>query len=547
MAETLPAASNEAADAADLTPPDFWRPLRYFSLYRLLVAAFFVAVAKLAGDALELGAHSPSLFLWGSTAYLVVAILLLTAEVYGPRMFNVQLSMQVATDVVALTILMHASGGSQSGVAVLIFVVLAGAGLVGQGRLTLFYAALATLAMLAEHAYRVLQFGGDAGAFFRVGLTSIGFFGTAISARLLGRRVIAQEHIARQRGVALREQLRVSERVIRDMADGVLIVDADGRVRQHNPQAAILLDTAAANGRYLTALSSPLSEHYQAWRGGNAEAPRVLRSPRTGRPLRTRFLALSDGGQTVVYLEDMGRIEEQARQLKLAALGRLTANMAHEIRNPLSAINHAAELLLEESSNDIERRLSRIIGDNAQRLNRLVVEVMELGRRDRASPEPLSLRSVLAQFVEELAVVDPTAKPRVVVTVETDRPVCFDRAHLHRVLWNLASNALRHATAAPGAVRIEERLAPETGESARRVELHIIDDGPGIAAALRGQVFEPFFTTHGAGTGLGLYIARELCDANGALLELLDNAGGAHFLITFSGDPWQAHATPAET
>lgn len=546
MAELLQAASDDVVDAADLTAPDFWRPLRYFSLYRLLVAGFFVAVAKLAGDALALGSQNPLLFLWGSTAYLLAAILLVLAEVYGPRMFNVQLSMQVATDVVALTVLTHASGGSPSGVAVLIFVVLAGAGLVGQGRLTLFYAALATLAMLAEHAYRVLQFGGDTGAFFRVGLTSIGYFGTAASARLLGRRVIAQERIARQRGVALREQLRVSERVIRDMQDGVLIVDADGRVRQHNPQAAILLDTATANGRYLTALSSPLSDHYQAWRTGHAEAHRVIRSPRTGRPLRTRFLPLSDGGQTIIYLEDMGRIEEQARQLKLAALGRLTANMAHEIRNPLSAINHAAELLHEESHSDVERRLSRIIGDNAQRLNRLVVEVMELGRSDQARPEEVSLRAVLINFVEEIAVVDPTARPRVVVMAATDLPVCFDRGHLHRVLWNLVSNALRHATGSPGAVRIEVRLGPETVDSAQSVELHIIDDGPGIDAELRGQVFEPFFTTHGAGTGLGLYIARELCDANGALLELLENSGGAHFRITFSGEPCQAHAAPAE-
>lgn len=534
----LPSAGDEESN---LAAPDFWRPLQYFSLYRLLVATFFVVIAKLAGDVLDVGTHNQSLFIWVSAAYLVTAIAFLVATTRGPRLFNLQLTLQVGADVAALTLLMHASGGIQSGVAVLIFVVLAGAGLVGQGRLTLFYAALATLSIMAEHAYRLLNFGGDTGTFLRVGLTSIGFFGTAISARLLGRRVITQETLARQRGVALAEQLRVSERVIRDMQDGVLIVDSDGRVRQHNPQAATLLDTTEANGRYLTALSGPLAEHYFAWRAGETGAQGALRSPRSGRPLRLRCRPLSQGGQAVIYLEDMGRVEEQARQLKLAALGRLTANLAHEIRNPLSAINHAAELLHEESRNAVELRLARIIGDNAQRLNRLVIEVMELGRRDRAQPETISLRSTLMQFVDELAMVDPTARQRMVINAETDPRICFDRSHLHRVLWNLASNALRHATAAPAAVRLEVGFAAATEGSAERAELHIIDDGSGIEPALRGQVFEPFFTTHGSGTGLGLYIARELCDANGALLELLESASGTHFRITFSGELCPAH------
>ena len=544
---SLSGAKDSEATELDLETQNFWQPLKYFSFYRLIVAVFFVAAAMLVADVVDVDAQSPALFRWVSTAYLILAIALLVAVSHGPRTFNLQLSVQVTVDVVVLTLLMHAAGGSQSGVAVLLFVVLAGAGLVGQGRLTLFYAALATLAMLAEHTFRVLNTGGEPAAFFRIGLTSIGFFGTAISARLLGRRVISQETLARQRGIALNEQLRISERVIRDLQDGVLIVDADGRVRQNNPQAATLLDAAVAGGRYLAALSGPLADHFFSWHSGKIEAQGSLRSPRSGRLLRVRCRPLHPGTHTVVYLEDMGRIEEQARQLKLAALGRLTANLAHEIRNPLSAINHAAELLQEDAHNEVEQRLARIIGDNAQRLNHLVAEVMELGRRDRVQAQIIPLGTMLRQFIDELVMIDPTAGSRLSMDSDGNPEVLFDRSHLHRVLWNLASNALRHARDDTASVRIKVMVAPSSDESLPHVELHVIDNGAGIESALRGQVFEPFFTTHGAGTGLGLYIARELCDANNALLELLESATGAHFRVTFSGEPCLIHADHAES
>ncbi len=216
--------------------------------------------------------------------------------------------------------------------------------------------------------------------------------------------------------------------------------------------------------------------------------------------------------------------------MKLAALGRLTANMAHEIRNPLAAISHAAELLAEEDVDPLRQRLARIIHDNTRRLNRLVTEVLELGRRDRAQPETLRWQVFLSGFMEELALHDESAGKRVRVG-GLDVELRFDRGHLYRILWNLMGNALRHASSADGAVRLEAK--PATTPS--RVELHVVDDGPGVDEAQRNQVFEPFFTTHGAGTGLGLYIARELCEASGARLELLDEGPGAHFRITAEG------------
>ena len=518
--------------AAGAEPPDnFWRSLHYFNLYRLAAATVFLCAILIYGGSLSFGSQNPAMFAWVASAYLLLALMSYLALQYVRRGFSLHLGLQVTTDILALTLLMFASGGANSGISFMLLVVLAGAGLVGQGRLTLFFAALATLAVLLEQAYRVLQFGGNPEDFIRTGITSIGFFATAITARLLARRVVANEELARRRGIELAEQMSINQRVIRDMQDGVLVVGADGLVRQYNPQAEKLLGASAPPMADLASFSVVLAEHYPRWHLQSVEAAEIIRDPASGRLLRARFLPAGDSGNALRSLEDMARELAQTQQLKLAALGRLTANMAHEIRNPLSAISHAAELLVEEQANATQTRLTRIIGDNSRRLNRLVAEVLELGRRDRTQSEMLHLSTFIETFLDEYAVNDNHAKEIVAFEGDTAAMLNFDRSHLNRVLWNLLDNALRHCRGKPGSIRIATRLVAATG----RTELHVVDDGAGIGPALRTDVFEPFFTTHGTGTGLGLYIARELCEANDALLEIRDNAPGAHFCLTGKG------------
>lgn len=508
----------------------FWRSLWFFSIYRFSVAALFLAAVLIFGDTISLGTQDARLFGRVAALYLLAASGFLVSLLLRPRYFNLQLSVQVAADILALTVMMFASGGQKSGIAVLLLVVVAGAGLVGQGRMTLFYAALASVAMLLEESWRALTRDADPADFVRTGMICIAFFGTAIVARLLARRVVTNENLARERGRQLDEQLRISERIVRDMDDGVLVVDAGGHVRLQNPRAGDLLLGAASENQSLAALSPSLAERFRHWQQQAVEVVEMLRR-QDQHQLRVRYLpAAETGGHSLIYLEDMERIQAQAQQMKLAALGRLTANMAHEIRNPLAAISHAAELLAEEERDPLHQRLGRIIHDNTLRLNRLVTEVLELGRRDRAQPETLRWSVFLSGFLDELALHDPSSARRVQVA-EGDIDLQFDRGHLYRVLWNLVVNALRHASAGDGAVRLQARLSP-IGSA---VEILVSDDGPGVDEPSRSQVFEPFFTTHGAGTGLGLYIARELCEANGASLELVDEAPGAHFRIRAEG------------
>lgn len=505
-----------------------WRSLKYFSYYRLIVAGVFLATIIVSRGTLAVGAQDPKLFFWICLAYLAAAVGCLLLLRQWRQAFGLQLTLQVTIDILFLTLLLFASGGAKSGIAMMMLVVLAGAGLVGQGRMVLFYAALATLALLFEQAYRVLEYQGDVGDFFRTGLTSIGFFGSAIAARLLARRVVANEELAHKRGIELADQMHISERVIRDMQDGVLVIDAAGRLQQFNPQAAKLLGLASVPPPMLAASMPALAREFLARRTLGVESEVVMQVPQTGCTLRVRFLPPGEGGNVLIFLEDIGRMQQQAQQVKLAALGRLTANMAHEIRNPLAAISHAAELLNDEPPGQGAGRLVRIIGDNTQRLNRLVSEVMELGRRDRASPERIDVGEFLRQLLDEYSLQDPGNATRIRMELPDDYSVLFDRGHLHRVVCNLLDNALHYASHASGAIRI----VGEDHRKPTRLGLHVIDDGPGIDAAGRVQVFEPFFTTRTSGTGLGLYIARELCEASGARLALLENAPGAHFCIS---------------
>lgn len=505
-----------------------WRPLRYFSYYRLIVAAVFLGIAVFAEGPLNLGTQNPRLFLWTCVAYLSAGVAILATIRRWEQAFNLQLTAQVFVDILCLTLLLFASGGAKSGMSMMLLVVLVGAGLVGQGRLVLFYAAMATLFLLAEQTYRILRFNGDIGDYFSTGITSVGFFGSAIVARLLANRMIANEALAHRRGVELADQMRISERVIRDMQDGVLVIDAEGRIGQCNPRARALLGWLGGPMASLADGSPVLAEEYRKRRVLGVESELMMQIPWNGRALRVRFLPPGEGGNAVIFLEDVGQLQQEARQMKLAALGRLTANMAHEIRNPLSAISQAAELLADEPSGADAGRLTRIIGDNAQRLNRLVSEVVELGRRDRVTPEPIDLREFLSRLIDERSLHDADCARRVAVHVPDGIFLRFDRGHLHRVVSNLLDNALRHASSDTGAVRI----VAEHNTLQNRLSVHVVDDGPGIGEETRDQMFEPFFTTRPAGTGLGLYIARELCEANGARLFLLENAPGAHFCIS---------------
>jgi len=510
------------------TPESFWTSLRYFSFYRMAVALLFLGITLVYGDLLNLGSHSLNLFRLVSIAYLVAGVTFHSLLRNLRDLFNLQLSMHIALDIVAITLLMYASGGIRSGLGVMLLIALTGAALVAPRRLSVAYAALAAIALLLEQSYWLLRFDAPEANYLQPGLLAIGCFASSGVTGWLAQRVAANEALARQRGQALETQLRVNELVIADMQEGVLVLDREGRVAQHNPQAQRLLGAGLLQGAELARLVPGFGERWRAWRAGDANAARSEIEAR-GRGLRLRLMEAGAAEQlAVLFVEDTTRSREEAQRLKLAALGRLTANIAHEIRNPLSAISHAAELLDEEHRAGDRGRLTRIIHDNTRRLDRLVSDVLQLNRRDRAAADRIALRAWLQAFIEDFNANESLPAGRIALEAGREAAVQFDREHLRQVLWNLLRNAVRHARGGPGGVRIV------LNAYADEVELNVIDDGPGVPRASQGQLFEPFFTTESKGTGLGLYLARELCAANRAVLEYVDDMQGAHFRILCS-------------
>jgi two-component system, NtrC family, sensor histidine kinase PilS len=514
----------------------FWRTLLYFNFYRVAVAVVLLGTALWMGTDIPFGSYSRKVFLLTSAGYIAINALAFALIVPRKVSLNVQLAGYVAIDVGAVILMMYASGGISSGLGLLLLPSLAAAGLMSRGQLTLFFAAVASLGVLGEQAYEVVLQSGNSALFVQAGLLSAGFFATAWLAHTLAQRAVAIEAIAAQREVDLASMAQVNRLIIQDMHDGVLVVDERGVIRQINSRAEEILGPLTYSGKearlqeYVPALSARLEQ----WRRDPSAQLELLRTVVDQQTTAARFVPVGRARNVgvVIFLEDLSRVQQQAQQLKLASLGRLTANIAHEIRNPLSAINHATELLLEDNTrSDSQLRLLQIIHDNAQRLDHMVQDVLKLNRRDKALRERFDLVEYLETFIAQFREVEKVEPAIIKLDCTIEPMVYFDRSHLNQVMWNLCRNALRYCQKTRDSLTLSVRTGPRAGT----IQLGVIDDGPGVAEALRGHLFEPFFTTASSGTGLGLYIAREICEANGATLVYAERPVGTQFNVICKG------------
>lgn len=222
----------------------------------------------------------------------------------------------------------------------------------------------------------------------------------------------------------------------------------------------------------------------------------------------------------LVHIESWERIAEQVQQEKLAAMGRLVASVAHQIRNPLAAISQANELLADSGGEgQIDARLLRIISDNVRRLDQVVADVLQLSRRPKTGNSAVDLAQALPEIVDRWrlemrsrAGARAEINPNVIrVTVDLQGPVIFDAAQLQQVLGNLLDNAWRYCSRLPGAIRLLAHALDQ-----HHAELIVWNDGAEVTRDQQRSLFEPFFTSNPQGTGLGLFMARELCGANDA-------------------------------
>src|SRR6478752_8352034 len=434
----------------------------------------------------------------------------------------------VSGDIFFIALMMIAGGSTGAPLPILLFPQLAASGWLLRTQTGFFHAAFATVALLGLQTWRT--YGGNVGAaeLFQTGLIGFGYFATVGTAVALGRYTKASEDLAAQRGIDVANLEQVNRLIIQDMQDGVLVVDLNGVVRGHNAQVTRLLGGFGRmrGGMRLPEFSSTLHDYWRRWQEDFAEPLPPFKVESTQRLLRVRLVRIGSGlnGGTLIYLEDLGRAQNEAQQMKLAAMGRLTASIAHEVRNPLSAINQAAQLLEEDGAVAPDgARLLGMIRNNAKRIDRIVGEVLQLNRRDRQQPEIVPFGEFMRSLTDEIVQAENIPKGAVVIIVADELLVIFDRGHLNQIAWNLVRNAWQHCQKRSSSIGITARA----GYMGDAVICELTDDGPGVPAQYRAQIFEPFFTTRPGGTGLGLYIARELADANGAALELVAKSPGA--------------------
>jgi two-component system sensor histidine kinase PilS (NtrC family) len=535
----------------------FWRSLQTLNATRIVIAVVLLGSLSFDGRGAARSAYAET-----GIVYLLLSLLFAAVTMQWKSKFLLQLGVQIAVDLAVISLLYLSTGGARSGLGILYLFPLAGAAILAPLVLALFSAALATLFLLGESIWRILL-GEPEPPLLQAGLYGATFFAVVVLVSRLADKLIGQEELAARHGADLNIQQAINQIVIADVGDGILVVGRDGRIFTGNPAARRMLGLNTATGFTLAEVPAlePVAHAFRDWQSAPGETPAayVTVKPwqqaaadtgsggwrgRRDQPahLKLRFARVDTPDEaaerSVIFLQDVSAIENQAQQLKLASMGRLTASIAHEVRNPLSAIGHATALLAEDLSGPTEVRLLKIVGDNVTRVNRMVEDILQLSRKVTPNGEPVRLAAFLEELKAEFVEIHGLGDDIVWIGQTGEAVVRFDVLHLREVLLNLLGNAVRYASRKPASMRVFGVV-----DALGRMELHVQDDGPGITTEVRAHLFEPFYTTSSKGTGLGLYLARELCLNNSAMLDyeyrfddtaLGPRRASGRFVITFA-------------
>ena len=517
--------------------------LALLNLFRLLVplllAALYVTISPR-----PVGQPHPSLFIGVLAAYFLFAVLAIPGIRQRWPAIELQSLIGVFVDVLAISVLTYASGGMSSGLAALLVLPVGAGSFVVTQRLAMMFAAVAALALLMQQLLATLVTSADSADFTAAGIVGALIFVVTLGVGPLARSLRESEELVRQREVEAASLAELNQFIVQHLRESILVVDERDSIRLINESAAHLLSgkSSMTRGTMLGEVSPRLLYLLESWRRNAYDwhlSSLSLLSSDGSSLVQPHFVALHKNGRgpTLIFLEDTTLISERVQQSKLAALGRLSASIAHEIRNPVGAMSHAAQLLAEDPKlGDQERRLTTIITSNASRVSTIIDNVLQLSRRDSTRQERLEINSWLTEFLAEFRqTLQVDAQVLQLNPAQTETEVRVDPTHLHQLMWNLCENAMRYGHQPNVAANIEVR----SGRMAvsERPFVEVADRGPGIAAGDAERIFEPFFTAGEGGTGLGLFIARELAQCNRAILVYEPRGGGGSIFRVVFADP----------
>ncbi len=519
--------------APAVTPSDLvWRVIGLLNLYRLLVPLVLLAMQGIASPVWSPVTAHPQLFVGACIAYFTAALLLIIARRLEWSSLRIVALVNASVDALAIAFILYAAGGVASGLGILLVLPVFALAVLADRRDAFLIAAVAAIAVLTQQVFSSISDSTPVTDYVTAGLLGAVLFGTSLATWPVAHRLRETDALVRRRELDLANLAQLSQYIVQHLRESLLVIDAQDRIRLINESAAEILGDQNAFPDALVGEASPrlmfLLESWRTGAGGGPESPadQSFVAADGARVIRPHFASLgsTSPGPVLVFLEDTSLLAEKVQQSKLAALGRLSASIAHEIRNPVGAMSHAGQLLAESPSlTSDDRRLTEIIRGNATRVSGIIDNVQRLSRREPARLERLTLSAWTEEFQTEFCDTMQFPRARVSMSNTGDVEVRADPDQLRQILWNLCENALKHAVQDDPARGIEIRYGRMVTNTRPFVE--VADRGEGVKPELAERIFEPFFSA-GRGTGLGLFLARELAQANGATLLYEPRAGG---------------------
>ena len=487
-----------------------------------------------------LGNQNPEIFLVTALTLLVSSLIFIFMGFKSEVPFETQVIISNTSDIFLITLLSHLSGGLSSSLSILLIINITATGTFLSNRNSFLFAALASISILVEQTYSMLQGLSDASEYSRAGLLGLVFFGTSFLASILSRRVRESEKLATDREVDIINLEMLNEDIIQNMRTGIIVVDDDGHIRMANSSAEALLgNISLRNNPLLENILPALDARFLEWQEQPNMHHKAVRQEHGLPDIQPGFRKLKradyGSGDTLIFLEDASQLNQRFQQIKLASLGRLTASIAHEIRNPLSAINHASQLLNEANLSEADKKLADIITTQVQRLDKVVENVLQLSRKQKGEADVFELHHWLIQFCTDFLPLSKLKKEQLQLEIlSEDINIIFDASHLSQIMHNLCTNAIVHNNQPFEKIKIYIRCGHD--KEFDQPFIDVIDNGPKIPRETVEQIFDPFFTTNTKGTGLGLYITKEMVESNrGRILYTRHKLGNNCFKILFIG------------
>lgn len=519
---------------------DPWSPLQLYSIYRLILSGVFIVFATTDISSVKFGISQSHVFSISVNIYLGFTLLGVFLSHFRKPSFTKQLYINSLIDIVFLLSVVLTSNGLSSGLGILILLPVILPNILNPGQISLLLSASTVLALMGIQVFIQIDISSGSYEIFHIGVLSLFIMTISWVAGSWFEKASITAEIAQRRGVDLKNLSELNQAILDQLQMGIIVLDHKATVQHLNPTAWNMLGQPDDwRAQQLKNYAPELNSHLAFWKAN--VAPKVASYDlkhwkSTEFTLRLSQLGIHNHGVVLMYIEDTRIQREKQQDVKMASLGQLTANIAHEIRNPLGAISHAAQLLSESPGlGKADERMIQIIQTNSKRMNGTIESVLNLSRKSNPKRESIRLRLWLDEFINDFVMQSSLTQNQIGLFLDMpDASIQFDPTHLHQVMWNLCRNAEKYARENVSELMIDiQGMHPN---HTRDIVLSIIDNGKGVLDENVERLFEPFFTTgsQGEGTGLGLFMARELCLSNGASLEYIKlPAGGSCFRLIF--------------